>query len=562
MPNYVELEKNIKNIIDDLQGLCNTNGLSNTASEEIIVTSVFLYKFLNDKFIANLKKFADEMEVSIEDVKKNKNDLLDAFYATYSQDVAFTYEDTIEFLVGHIGEDTFYKQFEDALIRISNYSQNEDFNIVTADGENKPLFTRFITENLTESKRNAFAKNIFSYITTDRFDFGETVEGNYDFFSTIFEYLIQNYNVASGTYAEYFTPQALSSAIGKILVHMAPVKDKIYEIYDPSAGSGSLVLHLANELGNGKFGNKARVFTQDISQKSSRFLRINMLLNGLKESLKNIIEGDTLMSPSHFKVEGDDNSGLKQFDFITSNPPFKTDFSSTRDKLEDNWKSTSRFFAGVPKVPDNEKDKMGIYLCFIQHILYSLKDGGKAAIVVPTGFLTAKYKSKGVNGKISLEGKIRQQIIDNKWLRGVISMPSNIFANTGTNVSVLFIDKTNKDGEVLLVDASNLGEKIKVGKNQKTVLSQAELDKIVNTFVDHIVEEDFSVSVSYDQIKEKNYSFSAGQYFDVKIEYSELTSEEFRAKICAYKSNLNNLFTEGKKLENEIKQQLEGIKYE
>ena len=72
MPNYVELEKNIKNIIDDLQGLCNTNGLSNTASEEIIVTSVFLYKFLNDKFIANLKKFADEMEVSIEDVKKNK----------------------------------------------------------------------------------------------------------------------------------------------------------------------------------------------------------------------------------------------------------------------------------------------------------------------------------------------------------------------------------------------------------------------------------------------------------------------------------------------------------
>lgn len=138
------------------------------------------------------------------------------------------------------------------------------------------MFTE-ICDKVEASKRNAFARNIFSYITRDRFDFGETIDGNYDFFSTIFEYLIQNYNVASGTYAEYFTPQALSKAIGQILVHMAPVEDKIYEVYDPSAGSGSLVLHLANELGDGKFGNKARVYTQDISQKSSRFLRINML---------------------------------------------------------------------------------------------------------------------------------------------------------------------------------------------------------------------------------------------------------------------------------------------
>ena len=551
MPNYVELEKNIKSIIDDLQGLCNTNGLSNTASEEIIVTSVFLYKFLNDKFIANLKKFADGVGVSIEDIKKNKNDLLDAFYANYSQDVALGYENTIECLVEHINEDTFYKQFDDALLRISNNEKNEAFNIETAEGEYKPLFTT-LSDFVPPAKKNAFAKNIFSYITTDKFDFGETVEGNYDFFSTIFEYLIQNYNVASGTYAEYFTPQALSSAIAKILVHMSPVEDKIYEVYDPSAGSGSLVLHLANELGNGKFGNKARVYTQDISQKSSRFLRINMLLNGLKESLKNIIEGDTLKSPAHFKISGNDNSGLKQFDFITSNPPFKTDFSSTRNEIETNWKNTKRFFAGVPKIPNKEKDKMSIYLCFIQHILYSLKDGGKAAIVVPTGFLTAQA---------GIEKKIREHIVDNHWLRGVVSMPSNIFANTGTNVSVLFIDKTNKDGEVLLVDASKLGAKIKVGKNQKTVLSQSELDKIVNTFLQNIVEEDFSVSVSYDKIKEKNCSFSAGQYFDVKIEYIELTQEEFNTKMQEYINNLEKFFNESKTLEDEIENNLKGLKY-
>lgn len=553
MPNYVELEKNIKSIIDDLQGLCSTNGLSNAAAEEEIVTSVFLYKFLNDKFMANLKKFANQMNISVDDLKKNKDSLLDAFYDTYSQDVAFAYEDTIEYLVGHLNEDTFYQQFDNALIRISNYPQNEAFNIETAEGEHKPLFTPIISDNIAPNKRNPFAKNIFSYITTDRFDFGETVDGNYDFFSTIFEYLITKYNVASGTYAEYFTPQALSSAIGKILVHMAPVEDKIYEIYDPSAGSGSLVLHLANELGNGKFGNKARVYTQDISQKSSRFLRINMMLNGLKESLKNIVEGDTLVSPSHFTLEGDDNSGIKHFDFITSNPPFKTDFSSTRNDIENNWKNTTRFFAGVPKIPNAKKESMAIYLCFIQHILYSLKDGGKAAIVVPTGFLTAQS---------GIEKKIREHIVDNHWLRGVVSMPSNIFANTGTNVSVLFIDKTNKDGEVLLADASKLGEKIKVGKNQKTVLNQKELDKIVNTFVEHTIEEDFSVSVSYEQIKEKNYSFSAGQYFDVKIKYIELTQEEFNSKMKQYSDNLEKLFNESKSLEDEIKNNLKGLKYE
>lgn len=552
MPNYVEIEKNIKSIIDDLQGLCSTNGLSNTAYEEVVVTSVFLYKFLNDKFMANLRKFCKDTDLDFQSVINNEDDMLEAFYAAYPQDVAFHYEDTIDYLVQHIKDDDFYKQFDTTLIRISNYKENQSFSVETAGGEKKPLFTE-ICDKVEATRRNAFARNIFSYITRDRFDFGETIEGSYDFFSTIFEYLIQNYNVASGTYAEYFTPQALSSAIAKILVHMSPVEDKIYEIYDPSAGSGSLVLHLANELGDGKFGNKARVYTQDISQKSSRFLRINMLLNGLKESLENIIEGDTLETPAHYRIKGDDTSGLKKFDFITSNPPFKTDFSSTRDKIEKKWEKTTRFFAGVPSVPNKKKESMAIYLCFIQHILYSLKDGGKAAIVVPTGFLTAQA---------GIERKIRQQIIDNKWLRGVISMPSNIFANTGTNVSVLFIDKSNANGEVLLMDASKLGVKIKVGKNQKTVLSKEELSKIVTTFTNHLVEEKFSVSVTYDQIKEKKYSFSAGQYFKVKDNYVEISQDEFESKMEIYKTNLMKLFAEGKTLEDRILSQLEEIKYE
>ena len=552
MTEIFELENHIKQIIDQLKGLCQTNGLSNQASEEEVITTVFLYKFLNDKFMYNLKGFADDIDMDYKEVLKNENDELYAFYDSYPQDVAFTYDETIEYLINKVSQDNFYSLFDDALEKISNDSKNEVFSIETADGNRKPLFVR-ITEKVESSKRNNFAKNIFGIISQEKFDFGKAFKNNFDFYSTIFEYLIKDYNVSSGVYAEYFTPQAISSIIAKILVKMIPVKDTLYDIYDPSAGSGSLILHLANELGEGSFGDKAQVYTQDISGKSSRFLRINMLLNGLTHSLHNIIEGDTLDTPAHYNIPHDASSGVKKFDYITSNPPFKMDFSSTRNTIEQKWCETDRFFAGVPKIPNKKKDSMAIYLCFIQHILWSLKDDGKAAIVVPTGFITAQS---------GIEKKVRQKIIDSKWLKGVISMPSNIFANTGTNVSVLFIDKSNTEGEVMLVDASKMGTKVKDGKNQKTVLSDEEVVKIENTFINQDIVDEFSVKVSYDDIKNKNYSLSAGQYFEVKIEYVELSEEEFEEKMNTYKSNLEKYFAEGKNLEEKILEGLEMLSYE
>ena len=125
-----------------------------------------------------------------------------------------------------------------------------------------------------------------------------------------------------------------------------------------------------------------------------------------------------------------------------------------------------------------------------------------------------------------------------------------------------FIDKSNKEGNIMLIDASKLGEKRKEGKNQKTVLRPDEVKKIEDTFINQDVVEDFSVSVTYEQIAEKNYSLSAGQYFEVKIEFVELTEDEFNQKMATYTSNLDRLFTEGKFLEDEIKQRLGELRYE
>ena len=195
---------------------------------------------------------------------------------------------------------------------------------------------------------------------------------------------------------------------------------------------------------------------------------------------------------------------------------------------------------------------MAIYLLFLQHIMYSLKPNGKAAIVVPTGFITAQS---------GIDRKIRERMVESKMLAGVVSMPSNIFATTGTNVSILFLDKQNK-GDVVLIDASNLGTTVKDGKNQKTVLSHDEEDKIIDTFNTKTAIEDFSVVVSYDDIKAKNYSLSAGQYFEVKIEYTDISVEEFEAKMKSFTTNLDVLFAESKTLEKEIQSNLKGLKYE
>lgn len=545
------LETKIHQMVDDLQGLCSTVGLSNTANEEVVVTSVFLYKFLNDKFMHSLEEFSKEIDVPVADILKNDDGMLDAFYQYNSKNVAFAYEDTIQYLINRIEQPDFYNQFDDALVRISQYPRNDAFAVETADGEKTALFEP-LTEKVEGRQRNNFAKAIFGIIAQDKFDFSEAFSGGFDFYSSIFEYLIKNYNVASGTYAEYFTPQTVSRIMAKILVSMSD-KIEAAEIYDGAAGSGSLILHLAHELGYAGDLERAIVYTQDISTKSTRFLRLNMMLNGFSNSLGNIVRGDTLESPAHFNTPHEPDSGLKKFDYITTNPPFKTDFSATRDRIEQNWSDTSRFFAGIPKIPKAKKNSMAIYLMFIQHAMYSLKDSGKAAIVVPTGFLTAKSR---------IEMAIRTKMVDEKMLMGVVQMPSNIFANTGTNVSVIFLDKANTHDDVILIDASKLGEKVKEGKNQRTVLRENEVQQIIDTFINREEVEDFSVIVPFNSLKEKNYSFSAGQYFEVKIQYVDISADEFQKRMDTYMSLLSQQFRKGKELEDSIMKQIGGLKYE
>ena len=535
-----------KQMIDNLKAVCANKGLGNASSEYKIITEVFLYKFLNDKFLFEAKK-ADKTLAKLssaeveEKLSKMSDDDYELFLLNFEPNTAkLKKTHFISYLFNHKNEENFHTLFDNALKDIATF--NIDIFSIRTGGQSKMNLFNGISQHVIEvEEKDGFCSAIIDKIANCSFE--SVFEQKYDFFAQIFEYLIKDYNKDFGKYAEYYTPHSIASIIAKIMV---PDGATNVTVYDPAAGSGTLVLALAHEIGE----KNCTIYTQDISQKSNEFLRLNLILNNLVHSLPNIVHGDTLLNPFHKNRKGD---SLATFDYIVSNPPFNVDFSDTRDTLAgENYKK--RFWAGVPNIPNNDKDKMAIYLMFVQHIVFSLADKGKAAIVVPTGFLTAGS---------GIQKKIREHLVKNKMLRGVISMPSNIFATTGTNVSIIFIDKENRDGDIVLMDASKLGTKVKVdGKNQRTVLSPAEIAKIIDTFNVGKAEDDFCITVSYADIEAKKLSFSAGQYFEVKIEYIELTPEEFAEKMNGFTTRLGEMFTESRRLEEEIKKQLGRVKYE
>lgn len=533
-----------KAMIDDLKTVCANYGLGNASSEYKILTEVFLYKFLNDKFLHEIRKVddnlknAENIEETLTNMDGNEYELLRASLPPAT--AWLKKKHFISFLFNNKNREKFNELFDETLVDIANY--NIDVFVVKTGSEDKIRLFDALSVFVTETNKRAdFCRAIIDKLVA--FSFEEAFSQKYDFFAAVFEYLIKDYNKDFGKYAEYYTPHSIASIIAQII---APEGAQNVNIYDPAAGSGTLVLALAHQIGE----ENCTIYTQDISQKSNEFLRLNLILNNLVRSLKNVVHGDTLLEPQHLNRQ---KNGLMKFDYIVSNPPFNVDFSDNREALAgENYKE--RFWAGVPKVPNKDKNKMAIYQMFLQHIIYSLKEDGKAAVVVPTGFLTAGT---------GIPKSIREYIVRERMLRGVISMPSNIFATTGTNVSILFLDRANKDGKVLLMDASKLGHKEKVdGKNQRTVLETKEIQDIIGTFINSEEKDDFSVFVDYEQIEQKKFSFSAGQYFEIKIEYVELTPEEFDAKMNDYTVELQNLFAEGNELQQEILEQLKKVRYE
>lgn len=528
-----------KDLIDNLKSVCANYGLGNDGNEFKIITQVFLYKFLNDKFSAEVKKQQPNLAAA-----PNFSDALTALSEADYESLLWSLGADVPHLKPHQllsalynyqNKGDFAKTFDDVLRQIG-IENAAIFSVKSSSGAKSILFdelSQFISD---PSQRDAFCRALVNKLV--EFSFEDMFGQKYDFFATIFEYLIKDYNADSGgKYAEYYTPHAVARIMAAILVpEGAAVRNA--KCYDPSAGSGTLLMSLAHQIGE----RNCTLYSEDISQKSANMLRLNLILNNLTASIPNIIKTNTVAQPYYLD---------RRFDYIVSNPPFKLDFSDFHADLGvDRFRE--RFFAGVPNIPKAKRESMAIYLLFIQHILHNLADDGKAAVVVPTGFITAQS---------GIERKIRERLVGHGWLRGVVSMPSQIFANTGTNVSVVFIDKSWGERPMVLVDASKLGTTVKEGKAQRTVLSPEEEARIISVFNHAEPEADLSVVVSRAEVEAKAYSFSAGQYFEVKMDHVDITADEFSGKLSAAQARLAALFAEGTRLDAEIENQLNGVVY-
>lgn len=549
----MDLREQTFRLIDDLKLTCQSYGLGNDGNEYKIITQMFLYKFLNDKFgyaikhactdLSMIIAHADNWETAYAGLQPEEREEL--LYSLDPNVPKLQPEHLVTYLWNNQTKGEFDALFDSTMEAIA-HDNIDIFSTQSSDKERIPIFEPLTIHVTDVAKRADFARALIDKLVN--FSFEATFSEHYDFFATIFEHLIKDYNTDSGgKYAEYYTPHSIATIMARLLVGDNPDLRGM-EVYDPSAGTGTLLMALAHQIGE----ERCTIYSQDISQRSNKMLKLNLILNNLVHSLDNAIQGDTLTEPFH---KNDAGTALRQFDFIVSNPPFKVDFPGTHAKVA---AQTARFWAGVPNVPpkiDPKKPKMAIYTCFLQHVINSLKPGGKAAIVVPTGFITAKS---------GIEGRILKHIVENQIVYGCISMPSNVFATTGTNVSVVFLQKP-KQGEdfsqrkVTLIDASKLGEEYKEGNNQKRRLLPTEIDQIVNTFANQEAVEGFSVAVSYDELKEKGCSLSAGQYFDIKIEYEDITADEFASRINNYKQMISEQFAESRRLEDEILKQLQSL---
>ena len=486
-------------LIDALKSTCQTYGMGNDGNEYKIITQVFLYKFINDKFGYAVKQInttlaaVEKWEQAYAEMPEEYR--LDIFDELSPDIPRLNPEHLISNLWNQQTKGDFDLIFDSTMTDIADKNM-AIFSTQTTQNTKIPLFeplTQFVTD---AAQRAPFARALVDKLVS--FSFEEAFSEHYDFFAAIFEYLIKDYNTSGGgKYAEYYTPHAIAMIMARLLVGDNADDLHSMECYDPSAGTGTLLMALAHQIGE----NKCTIFSQDISQRSNKMLKLNLILNGLVSSLDHAIQGDTLVSPYH---KSNDGQQLRQFDYVVSNPPFKMDFSDTRAKVA---AMPVRFWAGVPNVPAKEKESMAIYTCFIQHVINSLNDKGKGAVVVPSGFLTD-------TGKIQMA--IRENLIKNRQLKAVIQMPTNVFANTNTSVSVIFIDKSIVNDTVMLVDASRMGQSIKVDDILKTVFSDDDEETIVAAIAGRENNPEFSVEVRIEDIEENDSLIKPGLYFEMQ----------------------------------------------
>lgn len=478
-----QLEQQLWNIANTLRGKMNADEF-----RDYILGFIF-YKYLSEKMDLYANEILEQDDIlykSIDDTSEEGKEYLEVIHEEAIQKLGYFLKPTELFSEiakkGNAdieGESSFI--LED-LQRILNniqlstmgFESEEDFDNLFED-----MDLNSTKLGKTPDARNQLISKVLAHL--DKIDF-KLKETELDVLGDAYEYLIAQFASGAGKKAgEFYTPQEVSTVLAKLVT---TGKEKLKSVYDPTCGSGSLLLRVAKEVE--EVGN---FYGQELNRTTYNLARMNMILHDVHYRKFDIKQEDTLEYPQHIEHE---------FEAIVANPPFSAKWSANPIHMNDD-----RFSQYGRLAPSSKAD-----FAFVQHMIYHLTENGTMAIVLPHGVLF----------RGGAEAHIRQYLIEDKnYLDAVIGLPANIFYGTSIPTCVLVFKKCRETPEdILFIDASNDYERAKT----QNYLRKEDVDKIISTYRERKAIEKYSHNATLQEIKANEYNLNIPRYVE-NIEYEK-----------------------------------------
>ena len=482
-----ELHKKLWAIANDLRGTMDASEFRN------YILGLIFYRYLSEKTEQRVIKLLEEDNISYEEAWKDP-EYQEGLKEELIAQIGYVIEpqDLYSAMVVEIGKGEQGKfdveVLEKAISKIEEstlgHASQEDFNHLFDDMD----LTSSRLGNSVKARSSLISKVL---INLNDLDFMHD-DAEIDVLGDAYEYLIGQFAANAGKKAgEFYTPQQVSKILAKIVT---ADKTDLKNVYDPTCGSGSLLLRIGNEA------NVRHYYGQELNSTTYNLARMNMLLHEVSFQDFDIELGDTLEHP-HFSD--------MRFEAVVANPPYSANWSADAKFLDD-----ERFSSYGKLAPKSKAD-----FAFVQHMIYHLDDNGTMAVVLPHGVLF----------RGAAEGGIRQYLIEEKnYLDAAIGLPANVFYGTSIPTCILVFKKCRQvDDTVLFIDASNEFEK---AKNQNN-LTDANVEKIVNTYEKREAIDKYSYVANLDEIKENDYNLNIPRYVDTFEEEEQISLEEIATAI-------------------------------
>lgn len=469
------------------------NKIDSSRYKDYILAMLFV-KYLNDVFNETKSKYIEEYNGDERRVER----------AMRNERFTLTETSTFDYLYDNRTDNEIGQKINVALAEIENNNSEKLRNVFRAIDFNS-------TVDFGETKdKNAILRNLLEDF--HGLDLRPSQLDSDDIIGDAYEYMIANFASDAGKKGgEFFTPSQVSKLVAELV---SPAENE--RIYDPTCGSGGLLLKAYNKVQS----RKVAVYGQEVNNQTWSLCKMNMFLHGVDDAV--IWQGDTLANPQNIKEDK-----LMKFQCVVANPPFSLDkwdsgFLSRlsgedkkKEKMNASLDPFNRFAWGVP--PTSKGD-----YAFVLHMLHSLdENGGRMAVVLPHGVLF-----RGAS-----EGKIRKELIEFNLLDTVIGLPANLFYGTGIPACILVFKKNRSKSDVLFIDASGEGNYEK-GKNQN-VLRDSDIQRIVETYRKREAVDKYSYIATKEEIAENDYNLNIPRYVDTFEEEAPIDIEAVQADIAA-----------------------------